>query len=83
MSEEHLKNAMEALQKAFKKLSKEEIQVVKNIQKECAQAKAAGTVEDERLEFCYCVKMSTDLINNEDLTAACNAYIEASRQTEA
>ncbi|MBQ7501430.1 hypothetical protein IJT93_01760 [bacterium] len=83
MTEEHLKNAMEALQKAFRKLSKEEIQVVKNIQKECAQAKEAGTVEDERLEFCYCVKMSTDLINNEELTIACDAYIEASRQTQA
>lgn len=77
MSEEKIKNAMELLQKALKKLSKEEATVVKQIMKECQEAKEAGLVEDPQLEFCYCVKMSQDQIENAALDRACDAYINA------
>ena len=77
MNEEKKKNAMELLQKAFKKLSKEEAAVVKQIMKECQDAKDAGLVDDPQLEFCYCIKMSQDQIKNESLNKACSAYIDA------
>ena len=80
MSQESIKNALGTLQKAFKELTKEERQAVIAIQKECADAKAAGTIEDERLEFCYCVKMSAGSIANEKLIAACDAYIKAAKE---
>ncbi|MBQ7529190.1 hypothetical protein IJT10_04740 [bacterium] len=77
MNEEKKKNAMELLQKALKKLSKEETTVVKQIMKECQDAKDAGLVDDPQLEFCYCIKMSQDQIQNELLNRACSAYIDA------
>ena len=80
MSEENadkMKEAMEQLQTALKELSREEMEVVRSLQKEVDDAVKAGTVTNAKLEFCYTIKFSRDRLSNAKLLEACEAYIKA------
>ena len=74
---DQVKEALELLQAALKELSREEMEVVRSLQKEVDDAVKAGTVSNAKLEFCYTIKFSRDRISNAKLLEACEAYIKA------
>ena len=76
-SADQVKEALELLQSALKELSREEMEVVRSLQKEVDDAVKAGTVSNAKLEFCYTIKFSQDRISNAKLLEACEAYIKA------
>lgn len=69
--------ALRLLGEAFKTLSPEERETVKEIQAEVDEAMKAGTIADPKLEFCYTVKFSGERIKNQKLKHATDQYIAA------